>query len=287
MTQYIPPKKWTWDAENGGNWASINRPIAGATHDAALPEGRHPIQLYSMGTPNGQKVTILLEELLAIGKTGAEYDAHLVRIGEGEQFSSGFVALNPNSKIPAMLDRDTGIRLFESGSILLYLAEKFGAFLPQDPAQRAEVMNWAFWLQGSAPYLGGGFGHFYAYAPEKFEYPINRFAMEVKRQMDVLDRTLAERPYLGGDSYSIADMLTWPWYGNLALGQAYEAGEFLDVESYTHLRRWAQEILARPAVQRGRIVNRTWGPLDEQLHERHDASDFELKTQDKLSPASD
>ena len=274
-------------AENGGNWASINRPIAGATHDAALPEGRHPIQLYSMGTPNGQKVTILLEELLAIGKTGAEYDAHLVRIGEGEQFSSGFVALNPNSKIPAMLDRDTGIRLFESGSILLYLAEKFGAFLPQDPAQRAEVMNWAFWLQGSAPYLGGGFGHFYAYAPEKFEYPINRFAMEVKRQMDVLDRTLAERPYLGGDSYSIADMLTWPWYGNLALGQAYEAGEFLDVESYTHLRRWAQEILARPAVQRGRIVNRTWGPLDEQLHERHDASDFELKTQDKLSPASD
>ena len=287
MTQYIPPKKWTWDAENGGNWASINRPIAGATHDAALPEGRHPIQLYSMGTPNGQKVTILLEELLAIGKTGAEYDAHLVRIGEGEQFSSGFVALNPNSKIPAMLDRDTGIRLFESGSILLYLAEKFGAFLPQDPAQRAEVMNWAFWLQGSAPYLGGGFGHFYAYAPEKFEYPINRFAMEVKRQMDVLDRTLAERPYLGGDSYSIADMLTWPWYGNLALGQAYEAGEFLDVESYTHLRRWAQEILARPAVQRGQIVNRTWGPLDEQLHERHDASDFELKTQDKLSPASD
>ena len=287
MTQYIPPKKWTWDAENGGNWASINRPIAGATHDAALPEGRHPIQLYSMGTPNGQKVTILLEELLAIGKTGAEYDAHLVRIGEGEQFSSGFVALNPNSKIPAMLDRDTGIRLFESGSILLYLAEKFGAFLPQDPAQRAEVMNWAFWLQGSAPYLGGGFGHFYAYAPEKFEYPINRFAMEVKRQMDVLDRTLAERPYLGGDSYSIADMLTWPWYGNLALGQAYEAGEFLDVESYTHLRRWAQEILARPAVQRGRIVDRTWGPLDEQLHERHDASDFELKTQDKLSPASD
>ena len=247
MTQYIPPKKWTWDAENGGNWASINRPVAGATHDAELPVGRHPIQLYSMGTPNGQKVTIMLEELLAIGRTGAEYDAHLIRIGEGDQFSSGFVALNPNSKIPAMLDRDTGIRVFESGAILLYLAEKFGAFLPEDPAQRAEVMNWVFWLQGSAPYLGGGFGHFYFYAPEKFEYPINRFTMEVKRQMDVLDRVLADRPYLGGDTYTIADMLTWPWYGNLVLGQAYEAGAFLDVERYTHLRRWAQEILQRPA----------------------------------------
>ena len=286
MAHYIPPKVWTWDAENGGNWASINRPVAGATHDAELPVGRHPIQLYSMGTPNGQKVTIMLEELLAIGRTGAEYDAHLIRIGEGDQFSSGFVALNPNSKIPAMLDRDTGIRVFESGAILLYLAEKFGAFLPEDPAQRAEVMNWVFWLQGSAPYLGGGFGHFYFYAPEKFEYPINRFTMEVKRQMDVLDRVLADRPYLGGDTYTIADMLTWPWYGNLVLGQAYEAGAFLDVERYTHLRRWAQEILQRPAVRRGRIVNRTSGPLDQQLHERHDASDFELRTQDKLAPAS-
>ncbi|WP_370301120.1 glutathione-dependent disulfide-bond oxidoreductase [Pseudooceanicola sp.] len=286
MAQYIPPKVWTWDAENGGNWANINRPISGATHDAELPVGRHPIQLYSMGTPNGQKVTIMLEELLAIGKSGAEYDAHLIRIGNGDQFSSGFVALNPNSKIPVMFDRDTGSRVFESGAILLYLAEKFGAFLPDDPAQRTEVMNWVFWLQGSAPYLGGGFGHFYFYAPEKFEYPINRFTMEVKRQMDVLDRTLAERPYLAGQTYTIADMLTWPWYGNLALGNAYDAGEFLDVESYTHLRRWAQEILARPAVQRGRIVNRTSGPLHEQLRERHDASDFDLRTQDKLEPAN-
>ncbi|PJE37950.1 glutathione-dependent disulfide-bond oxidoreductase [Pseudooceanicola lipolyticus] len=286
MAQYIPPKVWTWDAENGGNWANINRPISGATHDAELPVGRHPIQLYSMGTPNGQKVTIMLEELLAIGESGAEYDAHLIRIGKGDQFSSGFVALNPNSKIPVMFDRDTGSRVFESGAILLYLAEKFGAFLPDDPAQRTEVMNWVFWLQGSAPYLGGGFGHFYFYAPEKFEYPINRFTMEVKRQMDVLDRTLAERPYLAGQTYSIADMLTWPWYGNLALGNAYDAGEFLDVESYTHLRRWAQNILARPAVQRGRIVNRTSGPLHEQLRERHDASDFDLRTQDKLEPAN-
>ena len=286
MAQYIPPKVWTWDAENGGNWANINRPISGATHDAELPVGRHPIQLYSMGTPNGQKVTIMLEELLAIGESGAEYDAHLIRIGKGDQFSSGFVALNPNSKIPVMFDRDTGSRVFESGAILLYLAEKFGAFLPDDPAQRTEVMNWVFWLQGSAPYLGGGFGPFYFYAPEKFEYPINRFTMEVKRQMDVLDRTLAERPYLAGQTYTIADMLTWPWYGNLALGNAYDAGEFLDVESYTHLRRWAQEILARPAVQRGRIVNRTSGPLHEQLRERHDASDFDLRTQDKLEPAN-
>ena len=286
MAQYIPPKVWTWDAENGGNWANINRPISGATHDAELPVGRHPIQLYSMGTPNGQKVTIMLEELLAIGVSGAEYDAHLIRIGNGDQFSSGFVALNPNSKIPVMFDRDTGSRVFESGAILLYLAKKFGAFLPDDPAQRTEVMNWVFWLQGSAPYLGGGFGHFYFYAPEKFEYPINRFTMEVKRQMDVLDRTLAERPYLAGQTYTIADMLTWPWYGNLALGNAYDAGEFLDVESYTHLRRWAQDILARPAVQRGRIVNRTSGPLHEQLRERHDASDFDLRTQDKLEPAN-
>ncbi|PZX14006.1 glutathione-dependent disulfide-bond oxidoreductase [Celeribacter halophilus] len=284
MAEYIPPKVWTWDAESGGDWAKINRPIAGATHDKDLPVGTHPIQLYSLGTPNGQKVTIMLEELLALGKSSAEYDAHLIRIGEGDQFSSGFVDVNPNSKIPAMFDRDTGIRVFESGSILLYLAEKFGAFLPEDLAHRTEVMNWAFWLQGSAPYLGGGFGHFYAYAPEKFEYPINRFTMEVKRQMDVLDRELAEHRYLGGNDYTIADMLTWPWYGNLVLGNAYNAGEFLDVESYTHLRRWAEDILARPAVQRGRIVNRTFGPLNEQLHERHDASDFDLKTQDKLAP---
>ncbi|MDS9468825.1 glutathione-dependent disulfide-bond oxidoreductase [Paracoccus sp. MBLB3053] len=286
MTTYVPPEVWTWDAENGGEWASINRPVSGATHQAELPLGKHPIQLYSLGTPNGQKVTIMLEELLAIGKTGAEYDAHLIRISEGDQFSSGFVAVNPNSKIPAMLDRDTGSRVFESGAIVLYLAQKFGAFLPENPSARTEVMNWVFWLQGSAPYLGGGFGHFYAYAPEKFEYPINRFTMEVKRQMDVLDRELARHRYLGGDEYTITDILTWPWYGNLVLGRAYDAGKFLDVESYRHLRRWAEEILARPAVQRGRIVNRTSGPLEEQLHERHDASDFELKTQDKLAPTA-
>jgi len=286
MPEYTPPKVWTWDDENGGDWAQINRPISGATFEAELPVGKHPIQLYSLGTPNGQKVTIMLEELLALGKTGAEYDAHLIKIGEGNQFSSGFVAVNPNSKIPALVDAETGLRVFESGSILLYLAEKFGAFLPTDPAQRTEIMNWVFWLQGSAPYLGGGFGHFYAYAPEKFEYPINRFTMEVKRQMDVLDRELAEHRYLGGDEYTIADMLTWPWYGNLVLGEAYEAGEFLNVESYTNLRRWAEEILARPAVQRGRIVNRMRGPLNEQLHERHDASDFDTKTQDKIT-ASD
>ncbi|MBE3636783.1 glutathione-dependent disulfide-bond oxidoreductase [Mangrovicoccus algicola] len=284
MSDYTPPKVWTWDAQSGGNWSKINRPVAGPTHEAELPLGRHPIQLYSMGTPNGQKVTIMLEELLALGHAGAEYDAHLIRIGEGDQFSSGFVALNPNSKIPAMLDRDTGIRVFESGSIVLYLAEKFGAFLPSDPAARTEVMNWVFWLQGSAPYLGGGFGHFYAYAPEKFEYAINRFTMEAKRQMDVLDRELAEKRFLGGDSYSIADILTWPWYGNLVLGKAYDAGEFLDVDSYANLGRWAREILERPAVQRGRIVNRTSGPLSEQLHERHDASDFDLRTQDKIAP---
>jgi GST-like protein len=284
MAEYTPPKVWTWDAESGGDWAKINRPIAGATFEAELPVGQHPLQLYSMGTPNGQKVTIMLEELLAAGKTGAEYDAHLIRIGEGTQFSSGFVAVNPNSKIPAMVDRDTGSRVFESGSILLYLAEKFGAFLPTDPASRTEILNWVFWLQGSAPYLGGGFGHFYAYAPEKFEYPINRFTMEVKRQMDVLDRELAQNRYLGGDEYTIADMLTWPWYGNLVLGNGYNAGDFLDVQSYTNLRRWAQEILDRPAVQRGRIVNRIFGPLNEQLHERHDASDFDTKTQDKIAP---
>ncbi|MFD0979528.1 glutathione-dependent disulfide-bond oxidoreductase [Tropicimonas aquimaris] len=280
---YQPPAVWTWDAENGGEWASTNRPIAGATHEAELPRGKHPLQLYSQGTPNGQKVTILLEELLAIGETGAEYDAFLIRIGKGEQFSSGFVELNPNSKIPVLFDTETGLRVFESGAILLYLAEKFGHFLPKNLAARTEVMNWLFWLQGSAPYLGGGFGHFYAYAPEKFEYPINRYTMEAKRQMDVLDRELANNRYLGGDTYTIADIATWPWYGNLVLGNSYNAGEFLDVESYTHLRRWAKEILARPAVQRGRIVNRLAGDPSEQLHERHDASDFELRTQDKLT----
>ena len=282
-TKYTPPAVWTWDAQSGGQWTHINRPIAGPTHEATLPRGKHPLQLHSLGTPNGQKVTILLEELLALGVTGAEYDAHLIRINEGQQFSSGFVAINPNSKIPALLDTDTGSRVFESGAILLYLAEKFGRFLPKDAAKRTEVMNWLFWLQGAAPYLGGGFGHFYAYAPEKFEYPINRFTMEVKRQMDVLDRELAEHRFLGGDEYSIADIATWPWYGNLVLGGAYGAGEFLEVESYKHLRRWAQEIEKRPAVQRGRKVNRTSGELSNQLHERHDASDFDLKTQDKLT----
>jgi GSH-dependent disulfide-bond oxidoreductase len=281
-SKYVPPAIWTWDAENGGEWAKINRPIAGPTHEATLPRGKHPLQLYSLGTPNGQKVTILLEELLALGVSGAEYDAHLIRINAGDQFSSGFVEVNPNSKIPALFDTETGSRVFESGAILLYLADKFHRFLPKDSAARTEVMNWLFWLQGSAPYLGGGFGHFYAYAPEKFEYPINRFTMEVKRQMDVLDRELAEHRFLGGDEYSIADIATWPWYGNLVLGEAYGAGEFLQVESYKNLRRWAQEILARPAVQRGRKVNRTWGEPSGQLHERHDASDFDLKTQDKL-----
>ena len=283
---YQAPKVWTWDAENGGKWAKINRPIAGPTHAATLPRGKHPLQLYSMGTPNGQKVTILLEELLALGEPGAEYDAHLIRIGAGEQFSTGFVEVNPNSKIPALLDTGSGSRVFESGAILLYLAEKFGHFMPREAAARTEVLNWLFWLQGSAPYLGGGFGHFYAYAPEKFEYSINRFTMEVKRQMDVLDRELAEHPYLGGDEYSIADIATWPWYGNLVLGEAYDAGEFLQVESYKNLCRWSAEILERPAVQRGRKVNRTWGEPSEQLHERHEASDFDLKTQDKLAPAS-
>lgn len=283
---YVPPAVWTWDAENGGEWAKTNRPVAGATHEAVLPRGKHPLQLYSMGTPNGQKVTILLEELLALGESGAEYDAHLIRISQGEQFSTGFVELNPNSKIPVLFDTGTGSRVFESGAILLYLADKFGHFLPRSAAARTEVLNWLFWLQGSAPYLGGGFGHFYAYAPEKFEYPINRFTMEVKRQMDVLDRELAVHRYLGGHEYSIADIATWPWYGNLALGEAYGAGEFLQVEGYANLQRWAKDILARPAVQRGRKVNRTWGEASAQLHERHDASDFELKTQDKVTPES-
>lgn len=284
--QYEPPRVWTWDAESGGQWASINRPIAGPTHEAELPRGKHPLQLYSLGTPNGQKITIMLEELLALGESGAEYDAHLIKITEGDQFSSGFVEVNPNSKIPALLDTDTGSRVFESGAILLYLAEKFGQLLPKDPAARTEALNWLFWLQGSAPYLGGGFGHFYAYAPEKIEYAIDRFTMEAKRQLDVLDRHLAENRYLGGDEYSIADIATWPWYGNLVLGTLYNAAEFLQVESYENVRRWAKEILTRPSVQRGRMVNRTWGEPEEQLHERHDASDFELKTQDKLESES-
>lgn len=285
--KYQPPEVWTWDADNGGEWAKINRPVAGPTHEAVLPRGNHPLQLYSMGTPNGQKVTIMLEELLELNEAGAQYDAHLIRISAGDQFSSGFVALNPNSKIPALFDTETGNRVFESGAILLHLAEKFGQFLPKQGKARTEVMNWLFWLQGAAPYLGGGFGHFYAYAPAKFEYPINRFTMEVKRQMDVLERELSEHRYLGGDEYSIADIATWPWYGNLVLGQLYGAGGFLQVDSYKHLRRWAQDILARPAVQRGCKVNRTWGPLEEQLHERHDRSDFDLKTQDLLVPDSD
>ena len=277
VNDYEPPKIWIWNSKNGGEWANVNRPIAGATHEATLPRGKHPLQLYSLGTPNGQKVTIMLEELLDLGEVGAEYDAHLIQIGEGDQFSSGFVEVNPNSKIPALLDTETGSRVFESGAILLYLAEKFGHYLPNEATARTEVINWLFWLQGAAPYLGGGFGHFYAYAPEKFEYPINRFTMEVKRQMDVLDRELAEHRYLGGNEYSIADIATWPWYGNLVLGKAYDAGEFLQVDSYKNLRRWAEEILERPTVQRGCKVNRTWGELSEQLHERHDASDFDLK----------
>lgn len=273
-TQYIPPKVWTMDSENGGQWASINRPDSGARHQQALPVGTHPIQLYSMGTPNGQKVTIMLEELLALGVTEAEYDAFLIKIGEGDQFSSGFVAVNPNSKIPALVDRSGAepINVFESGNILFYLAEKFGQLLPEAGKARAEVMNWLFWLQGSAPYLGGGFGHFYAYAPEKFEYPINRFAMEAKRQLDVLDKRLANHTYLGGEEYSIADIATWPWYGNLVLGRAYDAAEFLDVQSYKNVQRWAKAIDARAAVQRGRIVNRVG---DGFVAERHSAADID------------
>ncbi len=290
MTQtpeYTPPNVWTWDSESGGKFASINRPIAGPTHDKELPVGRHPLQLYSLATPNGVKVTVLLEELLALGKTGAEYDAHLIDIGEGDQFGSGFVAVNPNSKIPALMDHGTkpATRVFKSGAILLYLAEKFGAFLPADPADRAECLSWLFWQMGSAPYLGGGFGHFYAYAPYKMEYPINRFTMEVKRQLDVLDRRLADNTYLCGEEYTIADIAIWPWYGSLVLNRVYEAAEFIDAKTYKNVLRWANQIDARPAVQRGRIVNKTWGPLDQQLHERHEASDFDTKTQDKLQPA--
>ena len=281
---YTPPKVWTWAKANGGRFANINRPIAGPTHDKVLPRGKHPLQLYSLATPNGVKVTVMLEELLALGHSGAEYDAWLIRINDGDQFGSGFVEVNPNSKIPALLDCSgpEPIRVFESGSILLYLAEKFGAFVPTDPAQRAECLSWLFWQMGSAPYLGGGFGHFYAYAPSKIEYAIDRFAMEAKRQMDVLNRRLAESPYVGGEAYTIADIAIWPWYGALAKGLIYEAGEFLQVQEYTHVVRWAEEIAMRPAVQRGRMVNRVSGPLEAQLHERHDASDFATRTQDKL-----
>jgi len=283
-TPYTPPKVWTWNKANGGRFANINRPVAGPTHEQALPRGRHPLQLYSLGTPNGQKVTILLEELLAAGHRGAEYDAWLIRIQEGQQFGSGFVEVNPNSKIPALLDCSgpQPVRVFESGAILMYLAEKFGAFLPADGARRAECLSWLFWQMGSAPYLGGGFGHFYAYAPTRIEYAIDRFAMEVKRQMDVLDRRLAQSRFVAGDDYTIADIAIWPWYGGMAKGVMYEAAEFLQVHEYTHVLRWADEIAQRPAVRRGRIVNRVVGPLDQQLHERHDASDFDTRTQDKL-----
>jgi GST-like protein len=286
--EYAPPKVWTWNKPSGGRFANINRPIAGPTHDKDLPAGRHPLQLYSLGTPNGVKVTIMLEELLALGHSGAEYDAWLINIGEGDQFGSGFVALNPNSKIPALLDRSgpTPIRVFESGSILLYLAEKFGAFLPTDIGARAECLSWLFWQMGSAPYLGGGFGHFYAYAPEKIEYAIDRFAMEVKRQLDVLDRRLAENDYLAGSAYTIADIAVFPWYGGLAKGSLYGAAEFLSVQDYKNVQRWADALLQRPAVKRGRMVNRTFGEPQNQLRERHDAGDFETKTQDKLASAT-
>ena len=286
--EYTPPKVWTWNQENGGAWASINRPVSGPTHDKPLPIGRHPLQLYSLGTPNGVKVTVMLEELLALGHAGAEYDAWLIKIGEGDQFGSGFVSVNPNSKIPALLDRSgaTPIRVFEFGAILMYLAEKFGAFLPTESAARAECLSWLFWQMGSAPYLGGGFGHFYAYAPTKIEYAIDRFAMEVKRQLDVLDKRLAENEYLSGSAYTIADMAVFPWYGGLVKGWSYDAAEFLQVQDYKHVQRWADTILERPAVQRGRMVNRVRGELSSQLHERHDASDFETKTQDKLTTAT-
>lgn len=284
-SDYTPPKVWTWNKASGGRFANINRPIAGAISEKELPVGKHPLQLYSLGTPNGQKVTIMLEELLALGHKGAEYDAWLIKIGEGDQFGSGFVAINPNSKIPALLDRSgpKPVRVFESGAILLYLAEKFGALVPTDSAERAECLSWLFWQMGSAPYLGGGFGHFYAYAPTKIEYAIDRFAMETKRQLDVLDRRLAESRYLGGDDYTIADIAVWPWYGGLAKGLLYGAGEFLSVHEYKNVQRWADEIGARPAVRRGRIVNRLQGDPAAQLHERHDASDFDLKTQDKVA----
>jgi GST-like protein len=284
-SEYVPPKVWVWNQPSGGRFANINRPIAGPTHEKDLPVGRHPLQLYSLGTPNGVKVTIMLEELLALGHRGAEYDAWLIKIGDGDQFGSGFVTVNPNSKIPALMDRSgpTPIRVFESGSILLYLAEKFGAFLPTEARSRAECLSWLFWQIGSAPYLGGGFGHFYAYAPTKIEYAIDRFAMEVKRQLDVLDRRLAENEYLAGSTYTISDMATFPWYGGLAKGWLYGAAEFLSVQDYKHVQRWADMLLERPAVRRGRMINRITGAPSSQLHERHDASDFETKTQDKLA----
>ncbi|HJQ57162.1 MAG TPA: glutathione-dependent disulfide-bond oxidoreductase [Vineibacter sp.] len=287
-TDYTPPKVWTWIKPSGGRFANINRPVAGPTQDKELPVGRHPMQLYSLGTPNGQKVTIMLEELLALGHTGAEYDAWPIKIGEGEQFGSGFVAINPNSKIPALVDRSgpKPVRVFESGAILLHLAEKFGALVPKEGPARAECLSWLFWQMGSAPYLGGGFGHFYAYAPSKIEYAIDRFAMETKRQLDVLDRRLAESKFLGGDDYTIADIAVWPWYGGLAKGLLYGAGEFLSVGEYKHVQRWTDSIAARPPVRRGRIVNRFQGDPANQLHERHDASDFELRTQDKLAAKS-
>ena len=286
---YVPPAVWTWNKESGGRFANINRPIAGPTHDKELPVGKHPMQLYSLGTPNGVKVTVMLEELLALGHTGAEYDAWLINIGAGDQFGSGFVAANPNSKIPALVDRSgpTPIRVFESGAILIHLAEKFGsAFLPTEQPARAETLSWLMWLMGAAPFLGGGFGHFYAYAPEKWQYPIDRYAMEVKRQLDVLDRRLGEAEYLAGDQYTIADMATWPWYGAAVKGVLYGAGEFLAVQEYKNVIRWTDQIAERPAVKRGRMVNRTFGELSSQLRERHDASDFDLRTQDKLEPAA-
>jgi GSH-dependent disulfide-bond oxidoreductase len=283
---WTPPKVWKWEAPSGGAFAHINRPVAGATHEQELPVGRHPLQLYSLATPNGVKVTVMLEELLARGHAGAEYDAHLIRITKGEQFGSGFVALNPNSKIPVLLDRsmDPPLRVFESGAILLYLADKFGEFVPKDVAGRTECLSWLFWQMGSAPILGGGFGHFYAYAPEKYEYPINRYTMEVKRQLDVLDRRLAESAYVAGADYTIADMAIWPWYGALVRNEVYGAAEFIDAASYTHVQRWAEAIAQRPAVQRGQMVNKTWGAPETQLPERHDASDFDLRTGDKLPP---
>ena len=287
-SSYTPAKVWKWNTESGGDWAKINRPIAGPTHDKELPVGRHPLQLYSLATPNGVKVTVMLEELLALGHAGAEYDAHLIRIKDAEQFGSGFVDVNPNSKIPALMDYSTEkpTRVFESGAILLYLAEKFGALLPSDPARRAECLSWLFWQMGSAPYLGGGFGHFYKYAPGRFEYPIDRFAMEVKRQLDVLDRHLATSQFMSGDEYTIADIAIWPWYGALVSNTVYGAAEFLSTHEYKNLNRWTEQIAGREAVRRGRMVNRTWGPLEEQLHERHDASDFQLRTQDKLELAA-
>ena len=286
-TEYTPPPVWTWNKENGGRFANINRPVAGPTHDKDLPVGRHPLQLYSLATPNGIKVTVMLEELLALGHSGAEYDAWIIKINDGDQFSSGFVAANPNSKIPALVDRSgpKPFRVFESGAILMHLAEKFGALLPTEPAARAECLSWLFWQMGSAPYLGGGFGHFYAYAPIKIEYAIDRFAMEVKRQLDVLDRRLAESEYLGGDQYTIADIAVWPWYGGMAKGALYGGGEFLQVQDYVNVLRWTNAVAERPAVRRGRMVNCAWGDPSNQLIERHDASDFELRTQDKLEPA--